>query len=139
MYNTYIFVLALHTGVKDKPDHEREFFRFLLPAERLVAQGFPKGLRHELQSSSLAVKASGNAYPVPLIIANLHGMIACMATGGGLSQWPPPELVSGVAPPCLAQAMAAFKAPRKSLPKPSKPVHKKCMKRLKRKRSGSSE
>ena len=70
--NTYLFVSDMHV---DAEDQGRSFFRFLLPEERLVLQGFPKSICNSLQSSALQVQAAGNAYPVPLIAAALHGLM----------------------------------------------------------------
>ena len=65
----------------------REFFWFVRGSERLVSQGFPKDCCLHLPSS-LCVFASGNAYPVPCIIACVHGMVVALADFDLLS-WPP--------------------------------------------------
>ena len=70
--NTYLFVSDMRVDAKDE---DRRFFRFLLPEERLVLQGFPKSICNSLQGHALQVKAAGNAYPVPLIAAALHGLM----------------------------------------------------------------
>ena len=75
---------------KDVEDEKREFFRLVRGTERLVAQGFPKSTRFQLESDALCVFASGNAYPPPLIIACVHGMIAGMSHFD-LVNWPPPD------------------------------------------------
>ena len=52
-------------GIIDRtPDSSREFFRRLSVPERLGAQGFPTSLAMDLSPAS-ALKAAGNAYPVP--------------------------------------------------------------------------
>jgi hypothetical protein len=55
-----------------------------------VSQGFPKDCRLHLPTS-LCVFASGNAYPVPCIIACVHGMVAALATFD-LLNWPPHDM-----------------------------------------------
>ena len=57
------------------PDAEREFFRFFQPTERLALQGFDPEIILDFPNPKLAVKAAGNAYPVPLIIAAAHGIV----------------------------------------------------------------
>ena len=58
-----------------KPDHERDFFRFLLPEERFTLQGFPAFISSSFNSQALQIKAAGNAYPVPLIAAAVAGLL----------------------------------------------------------------
>ena len=69
--NTYLFVTSLDFK---KRDGQREFFRFLQPGERMNLQGFAGSTLVE-SSEALRVKASGNAYPVPLMIAVLHPIL----------------------------------------------------------------
>lgn len=52
--------------------------------EKLTCQGFPKNALVVLGSASLAQKASGNAYPPPLIVANLHPILKRIAGAGDL-------------------------------------------------------
>ena len=70
--NSYLFVSDLKFSL---PDHEREFFRFLLPEERFVLQGFPAFISSSFKSQALQIKAAGNAYPVPLIAAAMAGLL----------------------------------------------------------------
>ena len=93
--NTYLFVSDMHV---DAEDQDRSFFRFLLPEERLVLQGFPKSICNSLRSSALQVKAAGNAYPVPLIAAALHGLM------DSLQELPSPKPGLEV-PACLDQRL----------------------------------
>ena len=58
--------------------------------QRLVAQGFPKSTRFQLESDAPCAFASGNGYPPPLIIACVHGIIAAMSHFD-LVNWPPPD------------------------------------------------
>ena len=68
----YLFLVSV--GCLRKPDDKRRYFRFLDSTERLTLQGFKKDV---LASSPdcLRRKASGNAYPVPLVAAVLAPML----------------------------------------------------------------
>ena len=68
----YLFLVSV--GCLRKPDNKRRYFRFLDSTERLTLQGFRKDV---LASSPdcLRRKASGNAYPVPLVAAVLAPML----------------------------------------------------------------
>ena len=68
----YLFLVSV--GCLRKPDNKRRYFRFLDSTERLTLQGFKKDV---LASSPdcLRRKASGNAYPVPLVAAVLAPML----------------------------------------------------------------
>jgi len=70
--NSYLFVSDMNFS---KPDHERDFFRFLLPQERFTLQGFPAFISSSFNSQALQIKAAGNAYPVPLIAAAVAGLL----------------------------------------------------------------
>ena len=70
--NSYLFISDLQVAAKDD---DREFFRFILPEERFTLQGFPKEIASSFSSTALQIKAAGNAYPVPLIAAAVHGLI----------------------------------------------------------------
>ena len=76
-----------------------------------MSQGFPKDCRLHLPTS-LCVFASGNAYPVPCIIACVHGMVAALATFD-LLNWPPHDM-AGVKVPangwCVKVPAAAVAA-----------------------------
>ena len=69
--NSYLFVASLDFK---KSDQDRKFFRFLDPSERMNLQGFAGATLKEA-SDALRVKASGNAYPAPLMIAVLHPIL----------------------------------------------------------------
>ena len=83
--NQYIFLMSLDFG---KPDHARALFRWLLPAERFILQGFPVECAQQLPRS-LQVKACGNAYPVPLMAAALTPIV--QELHGKIDQWPMPS------------------------------------------------
>ncbi len=94
---------------KEVPDKERVFFRKVRGTERIVGQGFPKSTR--LQLPGLSVKAAGNAYPVPLIIANLHGMINAIGNPAfAFASWPPKEVVSTVSASLMRTIMRMLNA-----------------------------
>ena len=70
--NTYLFVSDARI---DAEDAERAYFRFLLPEERFVLQGFPGGIAKHFPTKGLQLQASGNAYPVPLMAAALAPLL----------------------------------------------------------------
>ena len=74
--NKYLFVLSTDVN---KKDDKREFCRFLAPVERLTLQGFDPTVAHDLDKDTVIVKAAGNAYPVPLLMAILHPIIEVIA------------------------------------------------------------
>ena len=90
--NVYIFVMSLDFG---KADHERAVFRWLLPGERLILQGFPATCAG-LLPARLRVKASGNAYPVPLMAAMLTPIVQGLQ--GKIEHWPMPSGTVDVVP-----------------------------------------
>ena len=65
--NKYLFVASLDL---DKEHSKRKFFRFLHPSERMLLQGFPADVLDDA-SDALRVHGSGNAYPVPVMMAVL--------------------------------------------------------------------
>ena len=73
--NTYLFVVSLDFS---RPNGQPKLLRFLHPSERMVLQGFSPSVL-EGSSDTLRVKASGNAYPVPLMMAVLHGVLHQLA------------------------------------------------------------
>ena len=72
----------------------KEFARFLLPKERLVLQGFRADVYDKLPTESTVVKAAGNAYPVPLLMACLKPIVEEISkTNDGLMARPPSPAV----------------------------------------------
>eukprot|EP00959_Pyramimonas_sp_CCMP1952_P027171 570795-Pyramimonas_sp.AAC.1 len=65
--NRYLFVLRISDVCKPYPS--RGMCRWLTPAERFSLQGFSPLLVEHFGNEGLAVQASGNAYPVPLVLA----------------------------------------------------------------------
>ena len=84
--------------VRGVADGEREFFRKLLPAERLQLQGFPGSICRHLGSKTLF--AAGNAYPVPFLVATMHPLLDALAHSSlDFLQWPPK--LGNQVPPCI--------------------------------------
>ena len=48
----------------------------------MVAQGFPATIALDLGYDALSMKAAGNAYPVPLVLAVLRPVLACVGESG---------------------------------------------------------
>ena len=84
--STALTFLSVKDVVEQTPDTQRVLFRKVHAEEKLQAQGFPKEAAHKL-SHAACTKAAGNAYPVPLIAAVLHPMIAELAAFS-LREWP---------------------------------------------------
>jgi hypothetical protein len=79
-------VLSVADVVNGTADHEREFFRMLHPFERLALQGFSPELG-DLLGHKLSVKAAGNAYPIPLIIASALPLLRAISENVDLLEW----------------------------------------------------
>ena len=90
-HNAYLMVLSVGCVLNNTPDHLRRFFRKLRNTERLALQGFPTTVALHL-TRPMAMKAAGNAYPVPLILATLWPMLRILALSDlDLLAWPPCE------------------------------------------------
>ena len=76
--NQYLFVACVEGITQNKPDAEREYFRYLTNAERLMLQGFPPALANDLTPNS-AFTGAGNAFPVPGMIAVMQPMIVALS------------------------------------------------------------
>lgn len=76
--NKYLFISSL-----EGPEKDRKFFRFLSPTERMLLQGF-HGSTLADTSEALRIKGSGNAYPVPLMIAALAPLLKEIKKGLGV-------------------------------------------------------
>ena len=72
--NTYLFIASMDLH-KEKSD--RRCWRFLRDDERMVLQGFPSKTL-EGCASNLRRQAAGNAYPVPLLLATAHPLLALL-------------------------------------------------------------
>ena len=83
-----MMVLSVADVLDRVPDEERRFFRKLEPTERFAVQGFAPEIVVAL-GEQLAGKASGNAYPIQLIIATLWPMVCALAMSSlDLASWP---------------------------------------------------
>ena len=76
--NRYLFLISVADVINQVEDKSREFFRFLLETERLALQGFPPEAARDFPSDALIIKATGNAYPPPLIMAAAAPLIQAM-------------------------------------------------------------
>ena len=96
-HSTYLAVLSVSCVVGDVEDDQRDFFRFLTKPERLALQGFPPELAMDLPEEKICF-ASGNAYPIPLIIAVLHPMLMTIASCEQLDfpSWPAADDITEV-------------------------------------------
>ena len=70
--NKYLFVASMDFTKQEK---QQRFFRFLHPSERMLLQGFPANVL-EGCTDALRVQGSGNAYPVPLMVAVLAPILS---------------------------------------------------------------
>ena len=139
-HNHYLVIISVHDVIDNTPDEQREFFRKIHDCERLQLQGLPASLLAWLPAGK-AVKASGNAYPVPLIIAVLQPILMAVSSKICLPRWPPPEIVSSVLPDGLAGFERALKAKPRVICKAAHAEHIAKEKALlkKRKRSARSD
>ena len=76
--NRYLFLMSVADVINQVEDKNKEFFRFLLETERLTLQGFPPEAARDFPSDGLVLKATGNAYPPPLIMAAAAPLIQAM-------------------------------------------------------------
>jgi len=94
--NQYLFVACVEGITKNKPDAEREYFRYLTNAERLMLQGFPPALANDLTRND-ALRGTGNAFPVAGLIAVMHPMLSAVSNpvepGIRLATWPPDRII----------------------------------------------
>ena len=73
-----LFLISVADVINQVEDKSREFFRFLLATERLALQGFPPEAARDFPSERLIIKATGSAYPPPLIMAAAAPLIQAM-------------------------------------------------------------
>lgn len=78
----HLFILSV--GDIHKPDHDREFCRWMLPYERLSLQGSEPAVATTLRGDHL-IHACGNAYPVNLVAACLVPILHALADSSSLS------------------------------------------------------
>ena len=83
----------------------------LLLPERLQLQGFPAKLALRLPENKILF-ASGNAYPVPLLIAVFFPMRQALLNAQfPVCDWPPPELLKTEMPCHIPRLLKALQMP----------------------------
>ena len=108
-HNAYLFILSAGDVIDGTPDEQRRFFRKFKNCERLTLQGLPAETALLLEPSK-AVKAAGNAYPMPLIIATLAPMLPALTESSiQLAEWPPQRLLSQKVPEDMQAFVKALK------------------------------
>ena len=120
MQNRYLFVADVKGVLEGLEDCKRKFFRKVSDSERLALQGFKKTLAEDLSPSS-ALKASGNAYPVPLMIAVIHPMLKAFANPDGefvFAAWPPSSMQQLSMPAKLKDFQKALQRKPRALKRP---------------------
>ena len=123
--------------VNNVEDSKREFFRLLLLPERLQLMGFPGKLALTLPESRV-VFASGNAYPVPLIIASFFPMLLALAQSGlPFADWPPPAELETEIPRNIPNLLRALASPGKVVDKDKHAMAKVLAKRGERRKRKS--
>ena len=109
-HNDDLLILSVADVVARVPDNERLFFRKFLASERLTIQGLPAKMLLKL-GTTLTTKASGNAYPPPLIIAALQPLLMALSQSTLLlTAWPPPGLPNMPPPGILARVQRLLRA-----------------------------
>ena len=125
--NRYMFLISVKDVVGNREYSEFEFFRFIVVAERLALQGFEPEILNELDTTALALKASGNAYPVPLIIAALHPILKLIANPKfKFKAWPPRNILSSRVPEIVPKIMQLLLAKGGSLKTAASATQKTC-------------
>ena len=128
-----LFVMSVGDVVEERADEDREFFRFFMGSELLALQGFPPKLLLKL-GEDLCRKASGNAYPPPLMIAVLQPMLMALKSKIKLEDLPTKtNYGDGVNMGVLLKLRKALNSKAKAMPK------KKSQRRVKRMRSMTSD
>ena len=136
-HNTYLLIMSVKDIVNNVEDSKREFFRLLLLPERLQLMGFPGKLALTLPESRV-VFASGNAYPVPLIIASFFPMLLALAQSGlHFADWPPPAELETEIPRNIPNLLRALASPGKDDDKEKNAMAKVLAKRRERRKRKS--
>lgn len=107
--SNYFWFADVRGIIEAVPDEEREICRLLLPCERLGLQGFRPSAALDLTPGA-CMKAAGNAYPPPLIIAVLHGMLEALLGNHHFDfrSWPPANALASPTCPRVAKGVAAL-------------------------------
>jgi len=128
-----LFVMSVGDVVDKREDEDREFFRFFKGSELLALQGFPPKLLLKL-GEDICRKASGNAYPPPLMIAVLQPLLMAMKSKIRLEDHPTTtNYGDGVDMGVLLKLRRALNSKAKAMPK------QKPKRRVKRMRSMTSD
>ena len=90
-HNKYLFVLDVNELWVADCD-KKGIFRFVHPLERFAAQGLDLDMALHIHPD-IHVKATGNAYPPPLIAAVLAPLIDVVGQWADIMNWPPDELM----------------------------------------------
>ena len=90
-------------------------FRFLTGPERLILQGFPAKVALKLPQKKLTF-ASGNSYPIPLIVATLYPMLRALADSSfDLLRHPQPNLVADNVPEVVKRMLEDMGSPGRTV------------------------
>ena len=100
--NRYLYVIDAGEASRSTPFDERRFSRWITASERMAVQGFPPDVCAQLVSWGLCLKASGNAYPPPLIAAVLVPMLRAFAESGGALEARLPQALPAFVVPGMA-------------------------------------
>jgi len=66
----------------DKPVCERAFHRLISVAERFLLAGYPKDFAEHLPNQTAILKATGNAYPVPMVVQVVLPVVKLLCSVG---------------------------------------------------------
>jgi site-specific DNA-cytosine methylase len=119
-HNVYLVIMSVGCVIGDVEDAQRTFFRFFTKPERLALQGFPPELALDLPEEKICF-ASGNAYPIPLIIAVFFPMLHALSSCKPLDfpEWPGGNMAPDMPDPTLIpKVMRALKVPGRIVNKP---------------------
>ena len=100
------------------PEESRTLFRFLTNPERFSLQGKNPELAPRLKKMALAQKASGNAYPTPLVVAVAAPMIRVIGESGQPLPSPCTPPVEGTSYKVVTKKVIAMLKVRKRIGKP---------------------
>jgi site-specific DNA-cytosine methylase len=111
-HNVYLVIISVGCVVANVADEMRLFFRFFTLPERLALQGFPPQLALDLPETKICF-ASGNAYPVPLLVAVLCPMLHAVASSEQVdfASWPGNEMSSQIEPRLIPTVLRALASP----------------------------
>ena len=133
-HNDYLFVFSVSDVVTNVEDSSRQVFRFLTGPERLILQGFPAKVALKLPQKKLTF-ASGNSYPIPLIVATLYPMLRALADSSfDLLRHPQPNLLADNVPEVVKKMLKDLGSPGRIVNTAKRQNY---LRQQKRKRKGS--